>query len=80
MIRRCKVRAARALVHDVQQEHPLLAVFLELLEILALHGRRALDVEERNLVLSKGLGDLSGEIGEVNKTRTRSSLEMVCLP
>ena len=62
-----EVRAARALVHHVQQKHALLAVVLELLEILALHGRRALDLQERDLVRLQRLRDFGGKIRELDE-------------
>ena len=62
-----EVRAARALIHDVQEEHTLLAVVLELLQVLALHRRGTLDLEEGDLVRGEGLGDFGGEVGELNE-------------
>ena len=62
-----EVRPAGALVHDVQEEDALLAVVLELLEVLALHGGRALNLEEGDAVRLERFGDLRGEVGELNE-------------
>ena len=67
MVGGCEVCAARALVHNVQQEHPLFTVVLELLKVLALHRRGTLDFEEGDLICSEGLGDLGGKIGELDE-------------
>ena len=62
-----EVGATRTLVHDVQQEHALLAVVLELLEVLALHRCRAFDLEEGNLVGSECFSDLGGKVRELDE-------------
>ena len=45
----------------------LVAFVLELLEVLALHGRRALDLEEGDAVRLERFGNLRGEVGELNE-------------
>ena len=67
MIGRREVCPARALVHDVQQEHPLLAIVLEFLKILALDGRGALDFEKSNLVCLQSLRDLGSQVGKLDE-------------
>ena len=67
MIGRRQVRTRSALVHHVQQEHALLAVVLELFQILALLRRRALDLEELDVVGVERFRDLFHEVRELNE-------------
>lgn len=67
MIGNRQVRAAGALVHDVQQKYTFFTVILELLQVLAFLGCRTVDFQKLDLVHLQCMSDFCHEIGELNE-------------
>jgi hypothetical protein len=67
MVGNRQVRATRAFVHDVQQEHAFLTVVLELLQILTFLGCRAIDFQVLNFVHLQSMGNFCHEVRKLDK-------------
>lgn len=65
MIGRSQIGTTGTLIHDVEQEDSLLAVILELLQILGLLYRGAPNLQELDFVGCQGLGDFLHEVREL---------------
>lgn len=69
MVGRRQIGSTCALIHDVQQKHPFFAVILEEFEVLALLVRSSPDLQEGDLMIREGLGNLLHEIWELHKDK-----------
>ena len=67
MVGTSKIGTARALVHNVEQEHSLSGVILVFLQILRLLRGRALDLQVLDAVSLKSIRDLLHEVWELDE-------------